>query len=226
MNIPMQISLVSEKTEQAIKFFFSKSYSIIPISLLIILIISGCAKEPTSPTIDETVIMPLKVGNSWTYKYTKFYTTGEEGESSQYTISILYDSVYKGERCYKPYFISSQNDTAPIFYLYRNDGLYLLWIEKAEYILAFKFPVIKGDKYAFGADTIRVESIDTNYTVPAGTFKCIKYVRESYYENKIHDLLISYYCPGIGEIAAENYITDSAYLRPHFKTALLSYELK
>lgn len=226
MNILMQISLVSEKMGQAIKFFISKSYSIIPISFLIILILSGCTKEPTSPTTDETVIMPLKVGNNWTYKSTKFYTNGEEGESSQYTMSILYDSVCNEERCYKPYFNISQIDTVPFFFLNRKDGLYLLTMEKAEYILAFKFPAFKGDKYAFGNDTIRVESIDTNYTVPAGTFKCIKYVRESYYENKIHDLLISYYCLGIGEIAAENYITDSAFLRPHFKTALLSYELK
>ena len=229
MNIPMQISLVSEKTEQAIKFFFSKSYSIIPISLLIILIISGCAKEPTSPTIDKTVLVPLKVGNNWTYKNTKYDPKGFEGESEQYTIILTSDSIFNGEAIYKPGLLSFPENQEGKFWLLRNDGFYFLFLNDndPQPKMIAKFPTFKGDSFGPDSDSTKVEQTDFDYTVPAGTFKCIKYVNESFGDNEIQSRTIMYYAPGIGNIAIESYVRHNHdYLWLEHKIVLLSYELK
>ncbi|MDT3738680.1 MAG: hypothetical protein RO257_04180 [Candidatus Kapabacteria bacterium] len=233
MNIPMQISLVSEKTEQAIKFFFSKSYSIIPISLLIILIISGCAKEPTSPTIDETVLVPLKVGNTWEYRHTEYYYEGIIENSQQYSYSIVKDSIINGETIYISGYISGidtlRDYSHELFTLIRDDGLYFIDLinEGTTPRMYIKYPTFKGDSFIYYHDTMKTAEVDVEYTVPAGKFKCIKYVYDNYIDNEIEMRWIFYYSPGIGNIATEFYYRyNHDHLWLNEKTVLMSFKFK
>ncbi|MFH1051942.1 MAG: hypothetical protein V1779_13555 [bacterium] len=200
-----------------------RSYYFLLVLFSVSIFTQSCEENSTEPNINNDVLIPLKVGNYWK---ALFYDYDFGGEPDTVGIYVVKDSVWNNEKIYR---ISQSPDSidyeAP-FYINRYDGCYFLFDVKSNPILYFKFPVKEGETYMSIVGTMCVEKINVEYTVPAGTFKCYKYVTEYAMDDVINKTII-YFSPGIGQIATENYYKDNnrdMYLES--KWELIEYKVK
>ena len=202
-----------------------KSFCCLLVLLSFSIFIQSCEEESTNPPDKDDVLIPLKVGNYWKALFTD-YDFG--GEPDTVGIYVVRDSVWNGEKIYKISSTPNSSGEVPIFWLNRSNGFYVLDILNGytELRLELKYPAIPGDYFMFEGDTTFVELINADYTVPAGTFKCYKYVSEYVGDDMIYKT-IHYNCPGIGPVATENYYQDEnreMYLES--KWELIEYKVK
>jgi hypothetical protein len=170
------------------------------ISFLVVII--NCSKKSDDITgiSSNEKIIPLAVGNKWLYTT---YNVSTGAEQATLTIEIfgkINDSTY-WRRHTVDYFDKS--------YYYMTEGVVAL--EKDGYHegnlannLLFKYPTKKGDTYIYGTVfKIKVADLKASVTVPAGTFKCVRYdfylfdaANNSY---RLDDCV--WIAPNVGEIA-------------------------
>ena len=73
------------------------------ISLFILILVTSCKDDTTSPVIkplNTDELIPLKIGNTWEYRFTEYDPEGFIIESFQNSIWIVKDSIYHGETVY------------------------------------------------------------------------------------------------------------------------------
>ncbi len=51
--------------------------------LIIFSFVFGCGDEPGKPTDNNSELLPLKVGNQWTYAYTTFNSDGDSNHTER-----------------------------------------------------------------------------------------------------------------------------------------------
>jgi hypothetical protein len=154
----------------------------------IILTVAGCAtKDPLSPTTSATpTIMPLKVGNMWTYDL-KSYNSGSPTPIYDWTYYVKIDSVVTigDEQWYRARHIIYDNvsayDSTEYYYTNRDDGLWIRETPGGTAYLKAKYPATPSNVYAsfneFFGSIPSVTVVDTGMVVslPQGNYRCYYY---------------------------------------------------
>lgn len=205
-------------------------------SLAIIFFLASCSEDSTSPFIEannKDELIPLKVGNTWSYKGEVYH--GMDTTFENFTITVQEEVFYNNEKYFKlKYrFNDTLDEISPWYYKNKADGLYML-LDSGNNNSQFKkinYPTFKGD--ILEQDEIwkfYVEDMEYIYTTPIGKFKCIKYVHEGFADGYPLHKICYFYSPGIGQIAVEDYsgnmnnpeISYTLFM----KTVISSYSLK
>lgn len=178
------------------------------VSLFILFfIVIGCKDDNNivNPSVETIEIIPLKVGNFWSYQTTIYDTLGSIVSTIIDSTRIISDTLING----KKYFIFSTGVLR-----WNNDAGF--WITIAyDSLLLYKYPANVGDEYSYN---IKVICKDSSIVIPKGTFKCYGYSGS---------VAIDYVCPGLGLIKEEWYkklFNGTKYL--YQKQELISYQLK
>lgn len=204
--------------------------------LVLFILLSACSEDSTSPYIEASnkdELIPLKVGNTWTYKGETYH--GMDTVFEKYTITVNEEVIYKNEKHFrlKYNFNDTLNETSPWYYINKQDGHYIILDSgnNNPQFIKINYPTFKGDileedeTYKF-----YVEDMEYIYTTPIGKFKCIKYVHEGFADGYPLHKTIYYYAPGIGQIAVEDYSGNmnnpEISYTPFMKSVISSYSLK
>ncbi|MFC2131198.1 hypothetical protein ACFLSQ_07165 [Bacteroidota bacterium] len=195
----------------------------------IIFLTQSCEDNSTNPTIVSDVLMPLNVGNYWINKVTEYNPQGNVISIDTVHGYVAMDSIWNNEKIYRMSITSNESAYDNSFILNRNTGVYLLNPSSGENepLLYLKYPAVKGDFFLFRSDTMWVEEIDVEYTVPAGTFKCYKYKNQSIFDDSTIYKEYHYYSPGTGPITSETYYEDeNTKMYLEYKWELIEYKIK
>ncbi|MFZ1684581.1 MAG: hypothetical protein WAU88_10685 [Candidatus Zixiibacteriota bacterium] len=160
--------------------------------------------QTTGPSTDSSAIVPLKVGYTWKGTLSNF----QGSDSSKTTNDIFIKQVEQigGESWYRwGYVTNGDSSAASGMFANRSDGLWATYIHTSDTglvldhpMLWLKFPVALHAEYEGGIEeTIKVLSIDTLVTTPAGTFHCICYLSIDPQDANSTGVLM-YVSPGIG----------------------------
>lgn len=217
------------------------------ISILSVLLL-GCDSDnnpTTSEFLQNGVIVPLKVGNYWSYIDSSFTENGilEKVDSSTLSITGYSDVSYKGSNLQVFHWTwIFEGQSSNFSWLFRNetDGLYSYGTRSLDsnYIydksLLFKYPVKVNDSwqniehYSSPGDTIYYSdtiaytciSINEKFITPGGVFSCIVYNSKRNNNYDFYDSYI-YFAKNIGYLGLltkKNGIVT-------FKKVLSSYNL-
>ena len=170
-------------------------------------ILSSCKDESNivNPPIETIEIVPLNVGNSWSYQTTVYDTLGSVVSTTIDSFSVASDTLING----KKYFNLSTS------VLRWNNTVGFWMTTPSDSLLLYKYPANVGDEYS---NTLKVICKDSSIVIPKGTFKCYGYSGT---------VAIDYVSPGIGLIKEEwfkNKFDGVKYL--YQKQELLNYQLK
>ena len=200
--------------------------------ILLTIFVYSCSDNGTNPT-DTSVLMPLKIGNTW--EYVGFYP-GETGtETTNYSMTVDSEIEFMGETHYQLKYFSletKESFISPAYFINTSYGYEIISKDDVDgtiYKTRFKYPAVKGDTISIDDSSIFfVESIDTLITTPAGKFKCIKYVDIINLDGIELGRVYNYFAPGIGLVLSENYDTNyrGELSSPTMKSELKSYKLK
>jgi hypothetical protein len=188
---------------------------------VVLLISLVSCKEQATNTIDTTYIIPLKVGNIWYYKYFVYDSIGEVKNVYNDTIAITKDSMINGKHIYYMRETLSANKLIYNRWLINQDDGTYSWRThngKDTFIIYLKYPAKIGDFFTHPNEMTVIDSIQTPYQVPAGSFDCYKY---NYLPDYGGELFFSYYSPGVGLIAKENYYRNII----NIKKVLINFHL-
>jgi len=128
------------------------------------------------------------------------------------------DTIVGSENWFKQY--SGQDSSNYIFTKNKQDGFHYYHQNVGTDDLVYKYPAVVGDNYvaSYYIDSITVQNIDTNITVPAGQFSC--------YEYHINEMgfyiYLSYFSPGTGKIKTISYTNGTV----SNVSELISYHLE
>lgn len=171
---------------------------------------------------EDALILPLKVGNEWTYHITQYNDSGVVINQYDLKYVIISEKVINGETWY----VQDQGSQPPgvtATMTNRKDGL---WYEKgtSEFskdmpYLVVSYPATLGKEYLVSRYTNSfdkkiytvfrsAESVNWKLTVPAGNFYCLKYVDKLRLEDGSlvqEPLNVIYYAPNRGLIKRERY---------------------
>jgi hypothetical protein len=186
---------------------------------LLLFVLVGC-KDIVDPgqkdiPIDTSVIMPLKVGNSWTYKSITIDTLTNDTSSIMIMNTIQSEKMIGNEK----WFVDNLHGII----INRSNGL---WSALNEYDTTFiaKYPAVVGDTFnmhQYYQSVWKVISTDSILHTDAGSFKC--YV---YYNTDSNGHGVQFYSPGIGLVYVDGY-AKSAYSNDfYFKLELTSFTIK
>jgi hypothetical protein len=184
------------------------------IILSLAVVASSYAQTPSTASDSHLPIMPLKVGNIWIYRFQWVDSNGVVRMTRLDTQRVISKMVCDGETWYRL-------NNGKSFYINRADGL---WIQfdssKVEHWA--RYPTKPGA--TFGADTSKdasgrwvmriptlVASVDTQITVPAGTYRAILYTTRHAQRSdwKTGAGTEHYYVPGVGEIGWQLLVSPS-----------------
>ena len=163
--------------------------------ILSLLFVSCKSEEPTLEqeiTLDTSVIMPLKVGNTWLYRTVILDTSGNVLSTVHDTVAIVRDTTIGQER----WLVNNLGS----HYTNRTDGLWgtiQSGSQPIQFVHLAKYPASTNERYPMDPNLyywhwIRVLSVDSVATVPLGQFR--SYVYES---GALGSL---FYVPGLGQI--------------------------
>jgi hypothetical protein len=177
-----------------------------PVAALFILA-SGCKNEsnPVShhtTTQQQKQLLPLRVGNQWSYILTTYDTSGNVQSADTNIVQIVRDTMIQNERWY----LVGNSSSAPEIITNRANGLWYLRVGMRwwQAVLYAKYPASVNDSWS-GPDSavVTVTSTNTAVTVPRGTYVCLRY---SYFDPHIQAVnQIKNICPGYGIIEDEFY---------------------
>jgi hypothetical protein len=185
--------------------------------LVMLTLLFACGKDNSTNPGPATQIMPLKIGNFWTYSRTTFNTNGNIVAFDTLTETIVRDTIINNERWYIA-LLSSGDSSRTDLMTNRADGL---WGRRHdEDFIAINYPMTVGDTLSDAGLFMTLESDTSSITVPAGDFTCHNYHLFGYNID-----IYNYYSPGIGQIMLR--IFDVEY-NPYLtnKAELLSYHLE
>lgn len=149
--------------------------AILCVICLFLLLLFEFFKQNSVPSPNQTTqsIIPLAIGNSWTYLGTSYDTSGSIQDHFEEIHAISGDTVLFGKRC----FIYNQ-----FFYANSDSGLIIYggysWSSESprdtfpSFYLLYKYPTHQGDSFGHAMEVV---AIDTLIRVRAGEFKCIEY---------------------------------------------------
>ena len=168
-------------------------------SLVLLLSCSEC----TSPELDNlNGLIPLKMGNSWNYKFTDYDSSGTIVQTENQIETIVKDTTITNSIWYSYNYLPNG-----VWFTNKTDGYWSFVkkgtgnIVKDTSTIVFKYPTNVGDVY--GNVDIPKEVIATNeeITVPAGTFKVI-HITTNYQSlnNYLLNSFETYIAPKIGVI--------------------------
>jgi len=199
----------------------NKAYLSALISILVGSMFIGCSDDPADNSEPpDSVILPLAVGNYWTFEDISFNASGDTTGVDTTTLSIDSTAVISGRTVYYwRWDIASYENYADLM-ANIDDGLYRFGTassgeidEAEEPELILIYPGSEGDTFiAFGED-FTITSTSSEQIVPAGTFICYEYTYSG--DNK------QYFAPDYGFIAREKFIGE--YLIENRK--LIDYEI-
>jgi hypothetical protein len=154
----------------------------------------GCSNDSNPTKSNSAVeIIPLELGNIWKYQYQTFDTSGAVLQNIVSQNTITGDTTIENNIWY--YFSEDA-----LFFSNYEDGFHTYNQYDSQNELVYKYPCNIGDKYS----QWEITSIDTQITVPAGSFKCILYhfrLNTNYsYGNR--EVFIK---PGLGRIKSIEY---------------------
>lgn len=210
-----------------------KKLSFISIALSLMLILTACQDDSTSPSKSKE-IMPLALGNFWVYQQLYYDSNGNLTDSEIDTLLVKRQFTYNG----KVYFSFDEYDEEHQDEGLRNadGGLYQLNYdydnETFSEDLMFKYPAKTGDVFMINEEEVKVISTNATISVPKGSFSCYHYKIESEYideddpsySRKIIENL--YMAPGVGMVKYEiirNYFNGDLYRKYYLN--LMDYKL-
>ncbi len=120
---------------------------------------------PSAPGANLDQIIPLAIGNQWVTHIASWDSTGRPNVTGIDTTRIDRDTNLQ----FGLWFVDNKGNHTTN----RATGYWVLSNSIAAMFL--KYPTVVDDVYQFGNDSIRVVSVDTPITVPAGTFSCVCY---------------------------------------------------
>lgn len=166
-------------------------------------------------SMKDNVIMPIALGNSWTYSVSIYDSLGRLRSSSQQVVKVWRDTVLGSQN----WFLVGSAGAEGIYMANREGGLWSTYTYGRDCIIA-PYPAAKGDTLRSCEGRMRVMSTTTSVQVPRGTYSC--------YEYEISDIesgvtmLRQFYAPGVGKIKEEAY---TPYTRETRVIQLLSAEI-
>jgi hypothetical protein len=201
-------------------------------SLLLILlssiIILSCS-ESTEPDSSNPDLIPMAVGNKWSYKLTSYDSLGNVLYTESTSSSIDKDTIIDGTIWY-----GYEDGFNGIWNINKTNGYWIFVKAFYGYSLndttwmVYKYPCNVGETFGEADYPIQVVSKNEIISVPAGNFTTIHY--SFIFANYNNYLLISnevYVCPGIGVVKSTqigkkfdgtNYVVG--------KSELMSYDIK
>jgi hypothetical protein len=174
--------------------------------LLLIFAFLGCKEvNMIDPPIDTSAIIPLKVGNTWTYQFTMYDSLGSVWASFPESTSILSDTLINGRKV----FLFSSLD-----YFWNEESGFWTQTSGKQPLLVYKYPANVGESYGL---LITVICKDSTINTPKGIFNCYGYSS---------GIANSFVAPEIGVVKREyfqNRADGTAYLFQ--KEELINYSL-
>ncbi len=196
------------------------------LSLAFLLAACSNSESPSNNGNHSGVIMPLAIGNSWTYQV-------EPADSANgvptFTDSITGFDTINGIAWFV---VQRSSSGSPFYYREASDGLHeaLPFDTNGTFDnLCAKYPAQSGDHYTDsmwvsyhlagdttwkvmpGSSTTTVDSADEVISVPAGTFHALKY---EYFPHL--NLLEQYFAPGVGMVQMGNLGGTVRYVLVHY----------
>lgn len=175
------------------------------------LLFSGCDKNDNINEKGE--IIPLKVGNYWTYS--NHYFRSSDIESIDSAEGITY-KIHKKVKLKNKYYFIFGFFALSDFGIIDKEGF---WAKGSDILddisldeiipdsleLLFKYPTKVGDKwfcnsYSFFYNTLITKKLNVKVNVPAGTFNCVHYQFKNLEKYPQSGFFVS---PGIGMIKCE-----------------------
>lgn len=189
-----------------------------------IITISGCEKLTFQGTGRPAVMMPLVVGNTWSYLLSEYDTTGALVDSFTFSRAILSDTVISAEHWY---------DIDPIrsncyCYCNRDDGVWIQTSGVTPFLIA-KYPAEIGEQWLAvdGAYIIEVTGVGVAGVVPAGTFVGYEYKWYRASPSAVFDEIREFWCPGIGNVSERFYNKNRfGFLMLESKRELVRYSIQ
>lgn len=165
---------------------------------------SGCNDEstPSTPSTGD-VIMPLKLGTSWTYLDQDLDTLGNVIGVDTTTFTIIGDTTINSEKWYT---VNGDERLTN-----RSTGLWYGLFEQTEWIIApalmAKHPGQAGDAW-YGPDSMNatIAAVNVSTVVPHGTYSCYRY---TYSSDGLLDV-VRYFAVNKGLIRDEFYSTTAS----------------
>lgn len=172
---------------------------------------AGCGDDdPTVPSGPTDGLMPLQIGNSWSYwSFNVNPVTGDTSGVENISVAISGTERIGGT----DYF---QFDDGVTVAQNRSDGLFFsAYDSQGEQFfddLFFKFPAESGETYGYNVvetpgALLRIKVTITNVTVPAGGFESYAYElidRSSGGQVATFDSVVFYLTPGVGLVRTQN----------------------
>lgn len=199
--------------------------------IVLLLIIVSCNKQNDNPVVvdnpnilpPQNVLIPLKVGNSWTTKYEGIDTNGVVTESRIDTLVIRKDTVINNLVWYQ----SGENG------INRNDtDGYYMYDANIKSVRIFHYPAEVNDSTNLKGSTQYCKLISKNDTIEVNGKRYSTYKYKVYYVPQPNSYsiveLYFYFTPNIGLIKTENiaYYVPSGKVFMNIRSTLLSYILK
>ena len=159
---------------------------------------TAAAQQPA--LTEGAALMPLAVGNRWTYQMAMLDTlTGKMTLAGQSVYEVMRDTAMTGETWY---FMSGMGPNGT-WVTNRADGFWIISPTRQPMLLA-KYPGQVGEEFTriTGPATIinRIAEVSVITPVGAGTYSCYKYAQEFGGPSRTS---YNYYSPGVGMVKME-----------------------
>lgn len=156
----------------------------------------SCSKKdnpviPPPPTELPKVLVPLTIGNSWSYRVTTFDTTGPVVWTDTLTFFIRTDTMVNNVR----WFLEGYNGVMIGQLGFRNDSIGFHQTNFEGWDVSYPYPASKGQVF----QNWTVESIDSLIVTPLGQLHC--YVYKYYFYGHAGRMI---FAPGIGTVHTDN----------------------
>ncbi len=159
---------------------------------LVIFVIFGCSNKGTDSGISKDQILPVAVGNNWSF--VERPVGGYTSDTSTYTLTIIKDTMMTSNiggiidigRWYR---VTGQAGMLPTYYADRANGHWKTFFFNngqnniSVVSLTAKYPAVVGDTFSRlypppldgGSQNVEVISSGASVTVETGTFSCVGY---------------------------------------------------
>ncbi len=176
---------------------FILSISTILIIIFLTYLIQSCSENSNLIVEDySSQIVPLDIGHKWEYHNIIYDSSGSILSDFNTSSTIIDDTTIESTKWF--YF-----DKNAVYFSTFSDGYHTYdkyEVDSLKNTLVYKYPCNAGDIYS----KYLVSKVDTQITVPAGSFKCILYsVRlKTQMEFEYRDIFVK---PGVGVVKSVDY---------------------
>ncbi len=149
--------------------------------LLLTTTFPACKEEAGVPSIPaEDAILPLTTNNSWNFLRRGIDSNGVTVDSSLLSMTVGQPDTLGTEEAYPvsnfPFVFI---DPGPLLWANRTGGLYNVipgpTPPSRAFVRVFQYPTAMCDSLRFSGHTIVTASVTEMVTVPAGSFRCVRY---------------------------------------------------